>query len=248
MLLVIIGGVLLMPGLQTRLAVAGGPVGNFFDQRFQGASFSGAWGQLGAGLLLGAVWSPCVGPTLGAALLLAAQQRALPQVALTMLLFGLGAGLPLAALGFLSREALLRWRQRLGNAGKSVKAAFGVLLVRDGRLDPHRSRQGDRDGARQRLAGLADAPHDELLTSSGGLARAKIANDRTGILPKSQCSDLIYRIYRIDRAGVAMQVRSNDAACLDVLPSNARRDAPGTGNSVGWSLRPPLPPPIRRTR
>jgi cytochrome c-type biogenesis protein len=133
-MLVIVGGVLLMPGLQTRLAVAGGPVGNWFDQRFQGASFSGVGGQFGAGLMLGAVWSPCVGPTLGAALLLAAQARQLPQVAVTMLLFGLGAGLPLAALGFVSREALLRWRQRLGAAGKGMKAALGALLIAMGML------------------------------------------------------------------------------------------------------------------
>jgi cytochrome c biogenesis protein CcdA len=133
-LLVIVGGVLLVPGLQTRLAMAGGPVGNWFDERIHGASFSGVGGQFGAGLMLGAVWSPCVGPTLGAALLLAAQARELPQVALTMLLFGLGAGLPLAALGMLSREALPRWRQRLGAAGKGMTAAFGALLVAMGML------------------------------------------------------------------------------------------------------------------
>ena len=51
------------------------------------------------GLLLGAVWSPCVGPTLGAASLMAARGENLGQVALTMLAFGIGAGLPLAALG-----------------------------------------------------------------------------------------------------------------------------------------------------
>jgi cytochrome c biogenesis protein CcdA len=133
-LLVVIGGILLLPALQTRLAVAGGPVGNWVDQRFQGASLAGVGGQFGAGLLLGAVWSPCVGPTLGAALLLAAQARDLPQVAVTMLFFGLGAGLPLAALGMLSREALLRWRNRLGTAGTAMKAAFGAVLIAMGML------------------------------------------------------------------------------------------------------------------
>jgi cytochrome c biogenesis protein CcdA len=132
--LVIIGGVLLMPRLQTRLAVAGGPVGNWFDQRVNRTKFTGIGGQFGAGLLLGAIWSPCVGPTLGAALVLAARQSDLPQVALTMLLFGLGAGLPLAALGLLSREALLRSRQRLGAAGKGVKAALGATFIVIGAL------------------------------------------------------------------------------------------------------------------
>ncbi len=44
-----------------------------------GFSGSGPVGQFGVGVLLGAVWSPCVGPTLGAALLLAAQGENLGQ-------------------------------------------------------------------------------------------------------------------------------------------------------------------------
>ena len=64
---------------------------------------SGLAGQFAVGLLLGAVWSPCVGPTLGAASLLASQGKDLPQVALTMVVFGIGAAVPLILLGLLSR-------------------------------------------------------------------------------------------------------------------------------------------------
>jgi sulfite exporter TauE/SafE len=49
-----------------------------------------------------------------------------------MLLFGLGAGLPLLALGALSRQAIIRWRHRLLAAGKGAKAALGVALVASG--------------------------------------------------------------------------------------------------------------------
>jgi cytochrome c-type biogenesis protein len=55
--------------------------------------------------LLGAVWSPCVGPTLGAASLLASQGHDLLQVALTMAVFGIGAALPLILLGVVARDA-----------------------------------------------------------------------------------------------------------------------------------------------
>ncbi|MGC2075174.1 MAG: cytochrome c biogenesis protein CcdA [Xanthobacteraceae bacterium] len=82
-----------------------------------------------AGLLLGAVWSPCVGPTLGAASILAAQGRDLGGVAATMLAFGLGAALPLAALGLLSREALLRWRTHLISGGVHASMLFAIVLV-----------------------------------------------------------------------------------------------------------------------
>lgn len=51
-----------------------------------------------------------------------------------MLSFGLGAGLPLAALGLLSREAILRWRTRMMSGGARAKTAFGILLVMIGVL------------------------------------------------------------------------------------------------------------------
>ncbi|MBC8752728.1 MULTISPECIES: cytochrome c biogenesis CcdA family protein [Paraburkholderia] len=131
-LLTLIGLVLLMPRLQARVAVAAGPLSNWSSHRFRGARTGGLSGQFGVGLVLGAVWSPCVGPTLGAASLLAAQGQDLGQVALTMLMFGLGAALPLMLLGALSREALIRWRQRLLTASSTGKMVLGVMLVMTG--------------------------------------------------------------------------------------------------------------------
>jgi cytochrome c biogenesis protein CcdA len=86
------------------------------------------------GLLLGAVWSPCVGPTLGAASVLAARAENLTFVALTMIAFGIGAALPLLAIGMMSREALMRWRGRMLSAGSGGKAAMGALLIGVGML------------------------------------------------------------------------------------------------------------------
>ena len=133
-LLVAIGGLLLLPAAQTRLAVIAGPVGGYAEQRLGGFSTRGLSGQFGVGLLLGAVWSPCVGPTLGAASIMAARGENLGQVSLTMLAFGLGAGLPLLALGLLSREAMARWRARLMGTGRMGKSVMGALLVTVGIL------------------------------------------------------------------------------------------------------------------
>ncbi|WP_375466049.1 cytochrome c biogenesis CcdA family protein [uncultured Methylobacterium sp.] len=131
-LLVLVGIVLVVPVAQTRLAVAAGPLANWTESRFGGFRTTGLWGQFGVGLLLGAVWSPCVGPTLGAASILAAQGRDLGTVALTMLLFGLGAALPLLVLGALSRTVLMGWRDRLMRVGRGLKAALGAILVLTG--------------------------------------------------------------------------------------------------------------------
>jgi cytochrome c-type biogenesis protein len=133
-LMIAVGTVLLVPRFQARLALAGAPLANWSDQNFGGARHGGVVGQAMLGLLLGAVWSPCVGPTLGAASILAAQGRDLGEVAAAMLAFGVGAALPLAAVGLLSREALLRWRARIIAGGARAKAAFAILLVSIGVL------------------------------------------------------------------------------------------------------------------
>jgi cytochrome c-type biogenesis protein len=124
-----VGVVLMAPALQARVAVAAGPVGSWAEDRFGGFSTSGIGGQFGVGLLLGAVWAPCVGPTLGAASVLAARGEDLGSVAVTMLVFGVGAALPLLALGSLSRERMLAWRGRLAGAGSGMKKAMGAVLA-----------------------------------------------------------------------------------------------------------------------
>lgn len=124
-----IGIILMAPTLQARVAVAAGPVGSWAEERFGGFSTSGIGGQFGVGLLLGAVWAPCVGPTLGAASVLAARGEDLGSVALTMVVFGVGAAVPLLALGTLSRDRMLAWRGRLSQAGNGVKKAMGAVLA-----------------------------------------------------------------------------------------------------------------------
>ena len=124
-----LGVILVMPSWQAQLAAAGGPVSSWADRRFGGFASSGLAGQFAIGLLLGAVWSPCVGPTLGAASLLASQGHDLLRVTLTMVVFGVGAALPLILLGLLSRATLMRVRSSLMSAGKLGKALLGAAFI-----------------------------------------------------------------------------------------------------------------------
>jgi cytochrome c-type biogenesis protein len=128
-LLVLLGAILLSEGLQQRFAVVTAGLGNAGSRAAGRIRGGGAGGQFLLGVLLGAAWSPCVGPTLGAASLLAAQGRTLPLVAAVMLAFGIGAAAPLLLIGTLSRQAMLRWRGRLMQAGKGGKRALGGLTV-----------------------------------------------------------------------------------------------------------------------
>lgn len=128
-LMIAVGGILAIPPLQVRLAAAGGPVSDWAERNLSGFSTQGISGQFGVGLLLGAVWAPCVGPTLGAASVLAAQGESLGQVAGIMTAFGFGAAIPLMALGLMSRQAMLRWRQQMLQGGKTVKILLGIVLI-----------------------------------------------------------------------------------------------------------------------
>jgi cytochrome c-type biogenesis protein len=128
-LLIGAGIVLLMPSLQMQLAAVAAPVGNWAQAQTGAFAGQGWGGQFLIGLLLGAVWSPCVGPTLGAASVLAARAENLTYVTLTMIAFGIGAALPLLAIGMMSREALMRWRSRMMSAGSGGKALMGALLL-----------------------------------------------------------------------------------------------------------------------
>jgi cytochrome c-type biogenesis protein len=128
-LMVLFGAVLLSGSLQERFALAGSGLGNTVSDFMSKIQPSGLQGQFVVGALLGVVWSPCVGPIIGAAATLASQRQALGQVALAMALFGIGAALPLVIIGTLSREALMRWRGRMSVAGHAGKAVLGIFLV-----------------------------------------------------------------------------------------------------------------------
>jgi cytochrome c-type biogenesis protein len=128
------GLAMLVPRLQDMFAAGLAPLGGGAARLLEGRAFAGTGGQFALGGLLGLVWSPCVGPTLGAASLLAARGENLAQVSLTMAAFGVGAGLPLAALGALPRERVAALRVRMGTVGKGGKVALGTLLLAAGAL------------------------------------------------------------------------------------------------------------------
>ncbi len=131
-LLGLIGLVLLWPSLGDRvngaLSAVVARVGR--ASASSPSSSRSAWGQLGVGGLLGLVWLPCVGPTLGAAIGLASMGRSLPLAFVTMLAYGLGTGAVLLAAGLSSRQVLARWRPAvLAHANSGRRLLGGLLLL-----------------------------------------------------------------------------------------------------------------------
>lgn len=128
-ILVGFGIVLVFPRFQERFASAASGLSSAGSDLLAKMRLDGLGGQFVVGLLLGVLWSPCVGPTLGAATTLASQGRDIAQIALLMMTFALGAGTPLVALGSLSRTAIARVRGRMLAAGKYGKSILGGVLL-----------------------------------------------------------------------------------------------------------------------
>lgn len=125
----LLGFVLMSSGLQQRFAMATSGIGDAGNNLISRMPLDGLWGQFAIGLVLGIVWSPCVGPTLGAAIVLASQGTNLPQVALLMGVFGTGVALPVLALAHVSRSAMTHFRGKLLQAGKGGKRILGAVMI-----------------------------------------------------------------------------------------------------------------------
>jgi len=128
-LLAAFGLVLVSDALHERFALitaSFGDIGTRLAARLQPQDLRGLFVL---GLALGAAWSPCVGPTLGAVSVLAAQGKSLAAVALVMLAYAAGVAVPLVVLGSLSHEVWRHWRGHMRRAGKAGEMALGAISL-----------------------------------------------------------------------------------------------------------------------
>lgn len=86
-------------------------------------------GQFILGAVLGLVWLPCVGPTLGAAIALASMGQDMGMAFVVMLVFGIGTAGVLLMAAMLSGKVLNRWRPGLLNNAGRGKVVLGSLLL-----------------------------------------------------------------------------------------------------------------------
>lgn len=85
--------------------------------------------QFVIGALLGIVWTPCVGATLGAALVLASQGERPFYAATAMFVFGLGVMSPFLAIAYGLRSYLYRNRARIAQFSENAMRVLGIVLV-----------------------------------------------------------------------------------------------------------------------
>ncbi len=123
------GIVLLLPQAQAALSAAAAPVANFGNRQLANVSGEGWHGQFAVGLLLGIVWAPCVGPTLGVAIAAASSGENLASSFVIFLIFGLGVATSILAFAYGSRKALGDRRKSLQGLAKYGKPIFGATLL-----------------------------------------------------------------------------------------------------------------------
>ena len=124
--MVFFGLLLLWPGLMVRFELLLSQLSVRADNamgRLSGSSLS----QVFAGVLLGAVWSPCIGPTLGGAIALAASGESLLWATLIMLCFSFGVGVVLVGVGWLVARGL--GTKRLSRVARISKPLLGGVFV-----------------------------------------------------------------------------------------------------------------------
>ena len=90
---------------------------------------SGLGGQFLGGVMLGAVWSPCIGPTLGGAISLASQGKDIVWAGAIMASFALGVSSIVIVLAFGTREALIRRKKTLGVLAERAKPLLGITFL-----------------------------------------------------------------------------------------------------------------------
>lgn len=127
-LLVGVGVVLLVRALGDRATLWLSSLTGRMGRGGSGGSAS-APGQFGVGALLGVVWLPCVGPSLGAAIALASMGQSMTMAFIVMLAYGIGTAGVLVLAGMLSSRLLARWRSRAITAGGAGKKLLGASLV-----------------------------------------------------------------------------------------------------------------------
>jgi cytochrome c-type biogenesis protein len=128
-LLVVFAAVLIVPALERRFSNLVAPVGAAGANLAAKAGAYGIVGQFAVGILLGAIWAPCSGPSVGAALSLAAEAGGYLAAAGRMTAFALGAALVLFLVAIGARSLAKRSGGVMKVAPYAKKIAGSAFLL-----------------------------------------------------------------------------------------------------------------------
>jgi cytochrome c biogenesis protein CcdA len=127
--MIVFGAVLLVPRFGHAFEAATAGVAARADAGIDAVQGGGLAGQAVAGALLGAVWSPCIGPTLGGAIALASAGEGLGQAAAIMLAFAAGVSTLILGLAWGARGAIRRRQAALRGLAARSRPVMGAVFI-----------------------------------------------------------------------------------------------------------------------
>ena len=92
------------------------------------ASSQGLAGGFVLGTTLGLVWTPCAGPVLGSILTVVATSQDTAWASLLLVVYAIGAGLPMLAIAYGGQAVTTRVR-RVARIAPRLQQAFGVVVI-----------------------------------------------------------------------------------------------------------------------
>lgn len=128
-LMVGFGLVLVVPVAQAGFSRLAGAMAGGGNQMMDQVEGRGLGGEALAGGLLGLAWSPCIGPTLGAAIGFAAQGENLGYAFAIMLFFSAGAATIMLVLAYGTRQLVAGRKQWLAHISPHAKTILGYGLI-----------------------------------------------------------------------------------------------------------------------
>lgn len=128
-LMILFGVVLLVPQASAVFSTATAGFAAKADSGLDDVDRGSLTGQFVGGMLLGAVWSPCVGPTLGGAISLASQGESLLRATSIMIFFALGISTIILVLGYRARSALQKRQAAMRRFAVAARPLLGAAFI-----------------------------------------------------------------------------------------------------------------------
>jgi len=129
LILMTAGLILIIPQAQTAFAAIAAPIASSGGRLLERLPGQGISGQFLLGGLIGIVWTPCVGPTLGVAIAAASQGDNLLSSFITFVVFGMGVALSLLAFAYSLRGVLATRKALIQRLARWSRLIFGAALV-----------------------------------------------------------------------------------------------------------------------